>query len=409
MPTLDSTDIQKIACAARGYLHVFYVSTTGNDSNDGHTAATALATVNYACSLAGAADLIKLLPGLYTESGPLTLTASVEGSGIYGTQISVTDDSRIYSSASARFSDVTFNAAVTFDGQSELVRVRILSSTTCLRATTDVTMQDCECINVSDGTNGITLMGLRLEGAGVALIRNSRFFVDARGYSSLDAVAVRCAGQVTLLENCHLQAINADNTNVALLHASADVVLVGCRVQTVAGVTSGLMYDVSFESGSTGSVSYMSSNISAAKVEGGVASLLPIDANAATISGMVIPVDTLSGGLGACVLKYADGQKPQQQLAGYGPGGGVAVNHDTGGVDNLRVIAGGVGVSGAVLRAYLAGDWATSPLTAVLLASTATGSDGRWITPIYLMPGYTYTIVADKPGVFTPRVLDVSV
>ena len=89
--------------------------------------------------------------------------------------------------------------------------------------------------------------------------------------------------------------------------------------------------------------------------------------------------------------------------------GDTPVDHDTGGTDALRVLAFGVGVDRAILRAYLQGDYTADRATAALLGSTVTLPDGRWATPIFLAHGFTYTIVAEKPGLFGPQTMSVTI
>jgi len=71
---------------------------------------------------------------------------------------------------------------------------------------------------------------------------------------------------------------------------------------------------------------------------------------------------------------------------GFG-GGSVAVNHNYEDADAWRVVRpGGAPVSNAVIRAYVAADY-TGGTIDPLPATTATGSDGRWIHALMLSPG----------------------
>lgn len=84
------------------------------------------------------------------------------------------------------------------------------------------------------------------------------------------------------------------------------------------------------------------------------------------------------------------------------PGGGcigdgdIDVNHDSGGIDNLRILgSGGIGIDNASIRAYYKEDWDAGLKN--VIARTSTGSDGRWIAPMRLDPG-TYVLTISKPG-----------
>ncbi|HEX8915988.1 MAG TPA: hypothetical protein VF796_26815, partial [Humisphaera sp.] len=83
--------------------------------------------------------------------------------------------------------------------------------------------------------------------------------------------------------------------------------------------------------------------------------------------------------------------------AGAG-GGPVAVDHDTGGTDALRYVAGGVGVGGAVVRAYVRADYDAGLYVERGRASTR--DDGRWAGPIYLSAGVEYAVTFAKPSVY---------
>lgn len=86
--------------------------------------------------------------------------------------------------------------------------------------------------------------------------------------------------------------------------------------------------------------------------------------------------------------------------------GDVAVDHDTGGVDNLRAERGGVGVDEVVIRAYLTADWDAGVHT--VRGQAVTGTDGRWIAPMYLDAG-AYTFVFAKPGAYVTQAVEEDV
>lgn len=89
--------------------------------------------------------------------------------------------------------------------------------------------------------------------------------------------------------------------------------------------------------------------------------------------------------------------------------GNTAVDHNTGGTGNLRVEVMGNGVDGATVRAYLTSAYTTNASTALLLGSTTTGSDGRWLAPIYLTAGASYTIVAELAGVLAAQAKTITI
>jgi hypothetical protein len=77
--------------------------------------------------------------------------------------------------------------------------------------------------------------------------------------------------------------------------------------------------------------------------------------------------------------------------------GEIAVDHDTGGTDNLRLVdPNGTGIGGAEIRAYLKADYDAGTLD--LKDEAVTLTSGRWSTPMYLDAG-TYTFVFAKPGI----------
>jgi len=75
--------------------------------------------------------------------------------------------------------------------------------------------------------------------------------------------------------------------------------------------------------------------------------------------------------------------------------GDVAVNHNYGGTDALRVLSGGVPVDGAVIRAYLKTAYDAGTYTVV--ARAVTGSDGRWVAPM-MLDADTYVLITSGTG-----------
>jgi hypothetical protein len=78
--------------------------------------------------------------------------------------------------------------------------------------------------------------------------------------------------------------------------------------------------------------------------------------------------------------------------------GTVAVDHNTGGADNLRYVLGSTGVSGGVIRAYLTSDYTRGSY--IERGRSITGDDGRWLAPMYLTHGLGYTLTFSKPGAY---------
>lgn len=106
---------------------------------------------------------------------------------------------------------------------------------------------------------------------------------------------------------------------------------------------------------------------------------------------------------------------PSPAPAGYGgssgssPGAGlVAINHNTGGADTLRITnASGAAISGAIIRAYLASEYAAGNLS-IIRDYAVTGADGRWLSPMYLPQNATYTLTIDKPGAYAVAAVNVA-
>jgi len=95
---------------------------------------------------------------------------------------------------------------------------------------------------------------------------------------------------------------------------------------------------------------------------------------------------------------------------GSGAGtGDTAINHNTGGTDELRVVDGsGNGIVDATIHAYVASAFTSNPLTATVQATTTTSADGRWEFPMMLDSGTTYTLYIYKQGVYGPATVNVT-
>jgi len=99
---------------------------------------------------------------------------------------------------------------------------------------------------------------------------------------------------------------------------------------------------------------------------------------------------------------------PQPPPSGYGSSAGsgpMAINHNTGGTDNLRYVErSGAGIGGASVLIYQAGDWPANPSRVQAVATT--GPNGRWVAPAFVSAGTyvaVFTIIgADGPDVSAP-------
>jgi hypothetical protein len=98
-----------------------------------------------------------------------------------------------------------------------------------------------------------------------------------------------------------------------------------------------------------------------------------------------------------------NGGLPSVSSGNTGSGGGpIAINHNTGGTDNLRYIdSSGNGIEGAQVLIYLATNWPSQP--DLVQAAALTGPDGRWLSPAYVQSG-TYVAVFTKIGADGPDV-----
>ena len=98
-----TTDIQSTSITSAGITinginlelpqgNIYYVATTGSDTNAGEHENNPVLTLKYALSLAGAGDTVYIYPGTYTEIFPLTIPAgvSIKGAGIRAVTIQPT-------------------------------------------------------------------------------------------------------------------------------------------------------------------------------------------------------------------------------------------------------------------------------------------------------------------------------
>ena len=98
-----TTDIQSTSITSAGITinginlelpqgNIYYVATTGSDTNAGEHENNPVLTLKYALSLAGSGDTVYIYPGVYTEIFPLTIPVgvSIKGSGIRAVTIQPT-------------------------------------------------------------------------------------------------------------------------------------------------------------------------------------------------------------------------------------------------------------------------------------------------------------------------------
>jgi hypothetical protein len=98
-----TTDIQSTSITSAGITinginlelpqgNIYYVATTGSNSNAGEHENNPVLTLKYALSLAGAGDTVYIYPGVYTEIFPLTIPVgvAVKGAGIRAVTIQPT-------------------------------------------------------------------------------------------------------------------------------------------------------------------------------------------------------------------------------------------------------------------------------------------------------------------------------
>lgn len=102
-----------------------------------------------------------------------------------------------------------------------------------------------------------------------------------------------------------------------------------------------------------------------------------------------------------------DGTKVLTLLSIYGTGD-TPVDANSGGALNLAYQYMGVGIAGAVVRAFLQSDFSAGNY--VIRGSTITVSpDGTWANPLWLQSGNTYTITYSLPSMFLESSKTISI
>lgn len=112
-----------------------------------------------------------------------------------------------------------------------------------------------------------------------------------------------------------------------------------------------------------------------------------------------IVVVSVSGSVNSIAGKAIIDQFVIESTPVYAGSGSVSVDHNYGGTDDLRfVTSGGLGVDGAIIRAYLKTDWDADLRSDTYIKGRAeTDVNGRWLAPMYLDPA-SYTLAYSVPG-----------
>lgn len=87
----------------------------------------------------------------------------------------------------------------------------------------------------------------------------------------------------------------------------------------------------------------------------------------------------------------------------------VKLDHNYNLSDALRYVTpGGSGIGEAQVRVYKKEDFDAGRLDAPV-GITMTKADGRWVMPVLVNPGYTYTVQFYKPNEYGPDKIEVTV
>ena len=102
-----------------------------------------------------------------------------------------------------------------------------------------------------------------------------------------------------------------------------------------------------------------------------------------------------------------DGTKVLNLLTSMGIGD-TAVDHNTGGANNLAYQISGVGIIGAVVRAYLKTEFDAGNYT-VRGATKTVGPDGTWENPLWLAAGHDYVITFSMPSLYMESSQEITI
>ena len=87
----------------------------------------------------------------------------------------------------------------------------------------------------------------------------------------------------------------------------------------------------------------------------------------------------------------------------------VALTENTGGTNNLQYVStGGTPIGDAAIRVYNKLDYDLRNLSKVV-GTTITTATGAWLSPVFVEPGNTYTIVINKTNEYGPDTVEVTV
>ena len=188
------------------------------------------------------------------------------------------------------------------------------------------------------------------------------------------------------------QRAEPDNTNIGLIKTAADAIkVIADKLAT--------MYE------GTGPYKYTVASLVNAPSGGG-------GGGDATAANQTLILNSLIAAKGATFDTSTDSLEAirnRGDAGGFSAGvteGKIAVDHNTGGADAMRVkTAGGIGISGATIRAYTKADYVAGNYT--LRGKTTTGDGGRWAAPLYLDHGVVYKLRIDKLGEYGPYLKEV--
>lgn len=87
----------------------------------------------------------------------------------------------------------------------------------------------------------------------------------------------------------------------------------------------------------------------------------------------------------------------------------VRLDHDTGYPNAFQYVSpNGQPIEGGVVRVFKKPDWDAGRRT-LALAIVQTDTQGQWLSPAWVSPGMTYTLVFEKEGMFGPDAVEVTV
>ena len=310
MPVLDETDLQAIAANTRGFAHVYYVSPSGSDGNDGLSVGTAFASLYQAGQTAAFGDLIRLLPGNFSESNPISTSASIKGAGKYLTVVNLGSDPGITLNNAASISELTLlqangqTTAVQANADLEVNEVKVVAPQLGIHVIGNLQLTASEISIVSDGSESVNLICVRAE-TYTATIRACLLAANGMGNGAY-ASAIYANGVMMTVADSSVSAINCSGQNVCVeLNNSANVTLSRTLLNSNNGGYGGYTVAVSFDD--EGSVLSSFDSIDAGRGGSGTYNLLLPQVDASTIGGQNPSFDSDTGGITAFVVGGDDG------------------------------------------------------------------------------------------------------